>query len=217
MNWNIKKPPCLMHGKEEIVSNVEYEYSEDGTTVYGRLMDGTVFMIDSDALNKIKNIKFYLGAKQKGCGQKYIIDSRGRYLHDYIFPHKNCYEIDHINLNTYDNRKANIRYCTHQQNQINQPLQKNNTSGVSGVSWYPPRGKFRARIKVSQQDIHLGYYKTLEEAVQARNVGMEYMFGEYGRYNDVPSAPEWIRKSVEQKCKSFAKLSVCKAFYIRGR
>lgn len=217
MNWNIKKPPCLMHRKEEIVSNVEYEYSEDGTTVYGRLMDGTVFMIDSDALNKIKNIKFYLGAKQKGCGQKYIIDSRGRYLHDYIFPHKNGYEIDHINLNTYDNRKANIRYCTHQQNQINQPLQKNNTSGVSGVSWYPPRRKFRARIKVSQQDIHLGYYKTLEEAVQARNVGMEYMFGEYGRYNDVPSAPEWIRKSVEQKCKSFAELSVCKAFYIRGR
>ena len=49
-----------MHRKEEVMSNVEYEYSEDGTTVYGRLMDGTVFMIDSDALNKIKNIKFYL-------------------------------------------------------------------------------------------------------------------------------------------------------------
>ena len=56
---------------------------------------------------------------------------------------------------------------------MNQPIQKNNTSGVSGVSWYAPRGKFRARIKISQREIHLGYYGTFEEAVQARNVGME--------------------------------------------
>ena len=145
-------------------------------------------MVDSEVVDKIKDVNFYLGGKQEGCGQKYIIDSNGRSIHDYLFKHRQGYEIDHINLNTYDNRKINIRYCTHQQNQINQPLQKNNTSGVSGVSYYSPRKKYRARIKIGQKDIHLGYYVTFLEAVQARNVGMECMFGEYGRYNDVPEA-----------------------------
>lgn len=55
---------------------------------------------------------------------------------------------------------------------------------------------------------------TFSEAVQARNVGMECMFGEYGRYNDVPVAPIWIRNKVIEKCKHFAELSVCRAFLL---
>ena len=205
----MKTPRYMVCKEEEIMSNVKYE---DSITAYGELPNGTVFMIDADAVEKIKDVNFYLGGKQEGCGQKYIIDSNGRYVHDYLFEHKPGYEIDHINLNTYDNRKNNIRYCTHQQNQINQPLQKNNTSGVSGVSYYPPRRKYRARIKIKQKEIHLGYYITFVEAVQARNVGMECMFGEYGRYNDVPEAPQWIRDVVTSKCERFAELSVCEAF-----
>ena len=91
-------------------------------------------------------------------------------------------------------------------------MQCNNTSGVSGVRYYKARSKFVARIKVCQKDIHLGYYVTFEEAVQARNVGMECMFGEYGRYNDVPDAPLWIRTKVIEKCKRFAHLSVSESF-----
>lgn len=194
------------------MSNVKYTFSKDGLTAYGEMPDGTVFMIDKDMLPAILNVSFYLC--RKGYGQEYAMDKDGVALHTHLFPHREGYEIDHINLNTLDNRRRNIRYCTHQQNQINQPLQKNNTSGVSGVSWYPPRNKFRARIKIGQHDIHLGYYKTFTEAVQARNVGMECMFGEYGRYNDVPAAPRWIRKNVIDKCKRFAELSVCRAFLI---
>ena len=85
---------------------------------------------------------------------------------------------------------------------------------MSGVSWYAPRRKFRARIKIAQVEIHLGYYRTFEEAVQARNVGMECMFGEFGRYNAVPPAPKWIKVAVIEKCKRFAGLSVCKAFLV---
>ena len=62
-----------MRKEEEIMSNVKYTYSEDGTTAYGELPDGTVFIIDAEVVDKIKNVKFYLGAKQEGCGQKYLI------------------------------------------------------------------------------------------------------------------------------------------------
>lgn len=81
------------------------------------------------------------------------------------------------------------------------------------MSFYPPRRKYRARIKVCQHEIHLGYYFTFTEAVQARNVGMECMFGEYGRYNEVAAPPEWIRKKVVEQCRRFAELSICEAFF----
>lgn len=192
------------------MSNVKYTFSHDGLTAYGEMPDGTVFMVDADMMPVISGINFYLC--RKGYERQYAMDKDGTTLHAHLFPHRDGYEIDHINLDTMDNRRQNIRYCTHQQNQINQPIQKNNTSGVSGVNWYLPRNKFRARIKVGQHEIHLGYYKTFTEAVQARNVGMECMFGEYGRYNDVSPAPEWIRKNVIDKCRRFAELSVCRAF-----
>lgn len=211
LNWQVK---LLILKEDKKMGNIKFSFSEDGHTAYGELPNGTVFMIDADMVINIKSVNFYLGARQKGCGQKYIIDSNGRYLHDYLFEHRNGYEIDHINLDTFDNRRCNIRYCTHQQNQINQPLQKNNTSGVCGVSYYSPRNKFRARIKIGQHDIHLGYYCTFLEAVQARNVGMKCMFGEYGRYNDVPEAPNYIKEYVTSKCERFAELSVSKAFLL---
>ena len=192
------------------MSNVCYRFEDD--IGYGILPDGTVFLFDSDMINQIKNVNWYRNYRSAGEKTLYIIDSRGKKLHGYLVDCPKGYEVDHISLDTLDNRSSNLRIVTHQQNQINQPLQRNNTSGVSGVSLKPQTGKYRARIKVGQHDIHLGYYKTFEEAVQARNVGMECMFGEYGRYNSVPEAPEWIRNNVIERCRRFAELSICKGF-----
>lgn len=196
------------------ISNVKYTFSDDVLIGYGHLPDGTTFLFDADLFDKIKDIKWYVSYR-KGTGKPiYIIDRYGVPLHQVLFNKKSGFELDHISLDTLDNRRCNVRFCTHQQNQMNQPIQRNNTSGVSGVSYYPARQKYHARIKINQHDIHLGYYDTFQEAVQARNVGMECMFGEYGRYNNVPSAPKWIRNRVIEKCKRFAELSVCRAFLL---
>ena len=194
------------------MSNVAFRFEDD--IGYGTLADGTTFLFDADKIGKIRDINWYRNYNQAEGKHLYITNRDGKKLHEYLIECPSGYEIDHISLDTLDNRSCNLRVVTHQQNQINQPLQRNNTSGVSGVSFYPPRNKYRARIKIGQHDIHLGYYRTFEEAVQARNVGMECMFGEYGRYNDVPDAPKWIRKIVVEKCKRFAELSVCRAFLL---
>lgn len=45
------------------------------------------------------------------------------------------FSVDHINRRRSDNRWVNLRDVPHQVNRLNQGLQKNNTSGVAGLSW----------------------------------------------------------------------------------
>ena len=196
------------------VSNVNFTFSEDGEIAYGHLPDGIVFQIDASEMHKIEGVSFYRNYKDLTGKILYVMDRHRKHLHRYLIDAPKGYEIDHINLDTLDNRLCNLRVCTHQQNQCNQPLQKNNTSGVTGVRFYKARNKFCARIKVCQHDIHLGYYLTFEEAVQARNVGISCMFGEYGRYNDVAPAPQWIKEDVINRCKRFVDLSICESFIL---
>ncbi|MDO5027598.1 MAG: HNH endonuclease [Tissierellia bacterium] len=193
------------------MSNIKYYLSDDSSIALGKNEDGIIFKLDANRVNEIKNVNFYYC--RHGYENMYMMDSKGRVLHDYLFPHIDGFEIDHINMDTLDNRTCNIRYCTHQQNQINQGLQRNNTSGVVGVSFYAPRGKYRARIKVSGQDIHLGYYDTFDDAVKARNVAMKCLFGGFGRYNEVDFIPEWIANKVIDKCTLYADIAVSSAFF----
>lgn len=192
------------------MSNVAYRF--EGGIGYGRLHDGTVFLFDAEDFRKISDTNWY---KSQEGNHIYLIAQDGcDKLHKRIMGDvPKGYEIDHISLDTLDNRKCNLRVVTHQQNQINQPLQKNNTSGVTGVRFYKARNKYVARLKFCQHDIHLGYYETVQEAVQARNVGMECLYGEFGRYNDAPPAPNWIRAKVIRICSAFAECSLSEKFY----
>jgi hypothetical protein len=179
---------------------VAYSFSEDGTVGYGRFDSGETFLFDVADYDFIKSKNWRLHCQwQKSYPYVYDTGLR-RPLHRYLLGIGRGLEADHINLNTLDNRRENLRLCTHRQNQCNQPPQANNTSGVPGVSFYPPRGKYRARIKHYGYDLHLGYYTTFLEAVQARNEGMKWLFGEFGRYSEAPEAPAHIKQSVKERC-----------------
>lgn len=78
------------------MSNVQYTFFSDGHTVYGAIPDGTQFCIDSDMLEKIESISFY--RCRQGYKNEYLMDSKGIKLHEYLFPHKDGLEVDHINL-----------------------------------------------------------------------------------------------------------------------
>lgn len=77
-------------------------------------------------------------------------------------------EIDHINRNKLDNRKANLRVCSHSENTKNLSLKSNNSSGFPGVRWDVARKKWLARIKVDYREKHLGRFDNIEEAISAR-------------------------------------------------
>ena len=86
-------------------------------------------------------------------------------------------QVDHENHNRADNRWANLRDISSQENQKNMGVgRKNNSTGVIGVRILPS-GKFNAYIMVNRKQIGLGSYDTLEEAKAARkNAEARYGF-----------------------------------------
>lgn len=77
-------------------------------------------------------------------------------------------QIDHINHDKQDNRIVNLRLVDNLENHKNMPRQKNNTSGVTGVSFRRNANKWVSHIKANGKFIHLGIFNTKEEAINSR-------------------------------------------------
>jgi len=91
--------------------------------------------------------------------------------------------VDHINHDGLDNRRQNIRVCTHSQNLKNRNLSSNNTSGYHGVYFLKSSGTWYARIIVNGLLIHLGHYAEKEDAIAARMKAEKKFFGEFRNVN----------------------------------
>ena len=85
-------------------------------------------------------------------------------------------QIDHINGARSDNRWENLREATCSQNRMNNLLNKNNKSGVSGVYY---KNKWLARITVNYKSIRLECDGTLEGAIKVRREAEIEHYGEF--------------------------------------
>jgi hypothetical protein len=93
-------------------------------------------------------------------------------------------DTDHINRDTLDNRRQNLRSATVSQNMGNQRPQIGKTSSYKGV--YLDRGMWRAAIQCNKKGKKLGYFLTEEAAAIAYNEAAKKLFGEFARLNTVP-------------------------------
>ena len=71
---------------------------------------------------------------------------------------------DHINHDTLDNRKENLRIVTSRENHENRSNQSKHGVGVQKY----PNGKFRAYARVNSRYYHIGMFDTPQEAQTAR-------------------------------------------------
>lgn len=90
-------------------------------------------------------------------------------------------EVDHVSGDTLDNRRSNLRGCTHSENLRNQRKHKNNRSGFKGASYHKASGKFQAQITADGKVFPLGLYLTPEEAHAAYCAASAKYHKEFGR------------------------------------
>jgi hypothetical protein len=116
------------------------------------------FYVDKEDFDKIKNITWYENSNG------YIVhkDRNGIFLlHRVITNAPANFVVDHINHNTADNRKSNLRITTQKENMLNKTKLPNGICkhkvGTNNYFMVQLGGKYR------------GNYKTYEEAEKARN------------------------------------------------
>lgn len=142
------------------------------------------FQIDLDDLEKVKSMHWALHVvrfKSKTAIRYYAADSKNHMLlHRFIMDNPKE-TVDHIDQNTFNTRKYNLRECTILENCRNQKKPTNNKSGHKGVLWYHYQNvnKWMAYIKVDYKFINLGYYEDINDAINARKEADIKYFGEF--------------------------------------
>ena len=87
--------------------------------------------------------------------------------------------IDHINQDPLDNRLCNLRLASNTENQWNRGTPSNNTSGHKGVRLDKQTGKWKAQCTVHGKAFHLGYFKDVDAAIEARRKFATANYGEF--------------------------------------
>ncbi len=118
-------------------------------------------------------------------GTLYAVTSRynnGRFtsMHAAIVSPKAGFQIDHVDGDGLNNRRDNLRYATHQQQQFNRKRpNKRNSSGHKGVTWNDKRQRWMAQIGYSGINIYLGLFSNKTQAAAAYDSAAHRLHGEF--------------------------------------
>ena len=93
-------------------------------------------------------------------------------------------QVDHRDRNALNNQRSNLRPATRAENEANQGLQCNNTSGAVGVHWDRTCQKWYARVRLGR--LCAGqHFDDFDEAVTWRDAKAKVLHGEFAYLNEV--------------------------------
>lgn len=146
-------------------------YDELGNVLHTYLLDiEDILLLEGHKWRSIikRNIK------QPYLGTKHTI-----YFHRLLLGNPNC-DVDHINQNTLDNRKINLREASDTVQRINSKIRIDNTQGIKGIYYLTKNNKYRAEISFENKKIYSKAFCTKEEACYMRYLLEIFFFSKLG-------------------------------------
>lgn len=140
-------------------------------------------IVDEEDSIWVLDKKWHVG--KNPVGQIYFRCIDG-FLHRLIMSCPEGMVVDHINGDTLDNRRSNLRVCTRKQNQYNQKKHKGRRhSQYKGVTFRKNliSKPWEAFIYKDYKSRRLGYFETEKLAAQAYNSAAIQAYGEFARLN----------------------------------
>lgn len=95
--------------------------------------------------------------------------------------------IDHIDGDSMNNHRSNLRRCTHSQNLQNMGIGRRNKTGFKGVWFSNEEGKYKSQITTNGKRRCIGTFATAIEAARKYNEVAFAERGEFAKLNIIPN------------------------------
>lgn len=121
---------------------------------------------------KMHRVGDKVGTVSAGGYLRCMLDRRTYAMHNLAWLHEHGFwpsgQLDHINHDRTDNRIANLRDVSCQENHHNRARKTRSASGYLGVTWHKRDQRWQAHIEVNGKAKYLGQYRELNAALAAR-------------------------------------------------
>lgn len=151
------------------------------------LAGGYITFLDLEDIDRFSHVKWHVLHAKMGKGKLYVrgtINNKKVLLHRVIMNAPIGMHVDHIDGDTFNNRKSNLRLCACYENIRNQKVRTSNTSGFKGVFRVVKSGRWKATIRANGRPLVLGTFGSASEAALAYNFAARHYHGEYARLNE---------------------------------
>lgn len=159
------------------------------------LTQGYFALVDDEDYSDLADYKWHYKSPGYANRTAYKGRIKGKDQYESVLMHREIMKagdnkhVDHINRNGLDNRKKNLRVCTHQQNMFNRgKFQSRHFKGVE-----VRLNGFGAYIKLNQKQYRIGTFPTAHSAALARDMWALEMHGNYADTNFKP-LKSWLPK-----------------------
>lgn len=174
--------------KKDFKTRNKILFCDDIIKVY--MKNGEYFIADAIDYQKVKERTWHVDSTTKHVVAREFGMNKTITLTRYLLDYDGENVIDHINGDPLDNRRCNLRICTHQQNMFNSKINKRNTTGHKGVSYDKAQNRYVAYIrkdKTYRKAFTISKYSSQNEAFEEACKWQEEMsnklFGEFSFYN----------------------------------